>query len=129
MKLLKTALIAALPLAFAAAASADGIVTTPQPAGNTLTVASVTISHNGWLVIHAMKNGKPVVPASIGHVAIKAGTTKDVVVKLSTPTKAGQTVLTMLHVDNGVIGKFEFPGADHPVMENGKPVVKPMKID
>ncbi|KAE9629286.1 DUF7282 domain-containing protein [Parasedimentitalea maritima] len=89
-------------------------------------MASVKIASDGWLVIHAMKDGKPVVPASIGHVAVKAGKTKNVVVELSEPVAAGDTVLTMLHTDKGTIGEYEFPGADHPVMQDDKPVVKPL---
>jgi hypothetical protein len=128
MKLLKIALTAALPLGLAGVAMADEIMVAPQPAGNTLTVSAVTIAYDGWLVIHAIKNGKPVLPASIGHVAVKAGTTQNVVVELDTPTAAGDKVLTMLHVDQGAVGTYEFPGPDHPVMQYGKPVVKPMAI-
>ncbi|MDQ7080335.1 MAG: hypothetical protein Q9M41_06670 [Paracoccaceae bacterium] len=121
-------ILTAATVAFAGAAHAAEIKTSPQPAGNTVTVDSVTIDGDGWLVIHAIKNGKPVVPASIGHVAIKSGTTENVVVKLTRATKPGEKLLPMLHVDQGYMGEYEFPGADHPVMKDGKPVVKPLPI-
>jgi len=129
MKLLKIALTAALPLGLSGAAMADEIMITPQPAGSTLTISAVTITNDGWLVIHAIKDGKPVLPGSIGHVAVKAGTTENVIVELDTPTKSGDKVLTMLHVDQGYVGTYEFPGPDHPVVQNGKPVVNPMQIN
>jgi len=125
----KIAILAVFPAALATFAAADEIMTEMQPAGNTLTVASVNIQNDGWLVVHAMKDGAPVLPGIIGKVAVKAGTTKNVVVELTEATSAGDTVLTMLHVDAGAIGEYEFPGADVPVVADGGPVVKPMKIN
>jgi hypothetical protein len=129
MTFTKAILAAALPLAFATVAMADEIMVSPQSAGNSVTVDSVTIAHDGWLVIHEIRDGKPVVPASIGHVAVKAGTTENVTVSLSKDVAAGTKVLTMLHVDKGTLNVYEFPGADHPVKQDGKPVVKPMAIN
>lgn len=129
MTITKAILAAALPLAFATSAMAAEIMVSPQPAGNAITVDSVTIENDGWLVIHEIKNGKPVVPASIGHVAVKAGTTENVTVSLTKDVVAGTKVLTMLHVDQGTVNVYEFPGADHPVKQDGKPVVKPMAIN
>ncbi len=128
MKFAKIALLAALPMGFGLAANADEIMATAQPAGKSVTIESLTITGDGWLVIHAIKDGKPVVPGSIGHVAVRAGTNKDVVVPLDVATKPGQKVLAMLHVDAGKKGAYEFPGADHPVMKDGKPVVRPIPI-
>jgi len=127
----KIAILAVVPamLASVAVAHAQEIMTEMQPAGNTLTVASVKIANDGWLVVHAMVDGAPVLPSIIGKVAIKAGTTKNVVIELDDATKAGDTVLTMLHVDAGSVGEYEFPGADVPVVADGGPVVKPMKIN
>ncbi len=126
---LKNAVIAvAIPFALATSAIADEIMTSAQPAGKTLTVDSVSIADDGWLVVHAIVDGAPVVPASIGHAAVKAGTTKNVVVELSEPVEAGSKVLTMLHVDKGTIGEYEFPGDDHPVMQGDKPIVQPLSI-
>jgi hypothetical protein len=130
MSLKKIALVAALPILFAAPALAhQTIKPAAQSAGNTVTAKSVTIAKDGFLVIHAMKDGKPVVPASLGHVALKAGTTRNVVIELSEATSAGDTVLFMLHTDDGTMGGYDFPNGDAPVVVGGKPVVKPAKIN
>ena len=105
---------------------------TAQPAGNSVTIAEADIPEDGFLVIHAMKDGKPVVPGSIGHVAIKAGKNSDVTVPLTMMAEPGTQVLAMLHQDTGTKGVYEFgPGStnvDLPVMKDGKPVVLPVTI-
>jgi hypothetical protein len=128
MNFKKAIVFATLPFAIATSGVADEITVTPQPAGNSVTIASVKADSDGWLVIHEIKNGKPVVPESIGYVAVKAGTTENVEVKLNKDVAAGSKILTMLHVDKGATGAYEFPGSDVPVMVDGKPVVKPMPI-
>ncbi len=129
MTFAKTAALTLIPMMLASAGLADSITVSAQPAGDSISIDSVSIAHDGWLVIHAMKNGKPVIPASIGHTAIKAGTTLNVVVQLDAPVAAGNMVLSMLHTDKGAMGSYEFPGPDAPVVKGGKPVVKPMKIN
>ncbi len=134
MKFGKSALLAlAIPFAFASQASAQTmgqmIMVGPQSAGNTVTVGSVTIANDGFLVVHAIKDGKPVVPGSIGNVAVKAGTTKNVVIELTEDISSGDVVLTMLHVDDGMIGMYMFPSQDGPVIMNGKPVVATAKVN
>jgi len=128
MTFAKTAALTLIPTMLATAGLADSISTSAQPAGDSITVDSVSIGHDGWLVIHAMKDGKPVIPASIGHTALRKGTTTAVTVQLDAPLAPGETVLTMLHTDKGAMGSYEFPGPDVPVMKDGKPVVKPLKI-
>mgnify|MGYP005993784807 CR=1 FL=1 len=128
MPLKRTIISAAVPVILATSAIADEITTSEQPAGKSLTVETVTIANDGWLVIHAIADGKPVVPASIGHTAVKAGTTENVVVELTETVESGSKVLAMLHVDKGRIGDYEFPGDDHPVMQDDKPVVMPLQI-
>jgi hypothetical protein len=71
----------------------------------------------GWLVIHAANGDEP--GDVLGYVAVPAGESQNVVVKVSAiPAK----MIVMLHVDKGVAGKFEFPGDDTPLMLDGKPV-------
>ena len=74
------ATIAALT-ATASVALADGHVsnaleTAEQELSHAVVVKSVTAAADGWVVIHAIKDGKPVVPASIGHTYVKAGMTE-----------------------------------------------------
>jgi len=84
--------------------------------GATVTVAQVTAAEQGWLVIHANADGKP--GPVLGQVSVPAGTTDNVVVTLDTPLSGTEPVWAMLHVDGGVVGAYEFPGADSPVMVN-----------
>lgn len=84
--------------------------------GATVTVAQVTAAAQGWLVIHANVDGKP--GPVLGQVSVPAGTTDNVVVTLDTPLSGTEPVWAMLHVDGGVVGTYEFPGADSPVMVN-----------
>ncbi|MAM24110.1 MAG: hypothetical protein CML55_01835 [Rhodobacteraceae bacterium] len=94
-------------------------------------VESVTAAADGWVVIHAIKDGKPVVPASIGHTYVKAGMTENVYVPL-TGEYDGDKVIAMLHVDDGEPGVYEFgPGSvanDKPVVVDGGPLVSPITI-
>jgi hypothetical protein len=100
--------------------------------GNTVTIAEVEIPHDGFVVIHASKDGKPVAPQHVGFAPVKAGIDQSVKVKLNQTPKPGTTYIAMLHNDTGVKGKFEFgPGhtnVDKPLMFNGKPVTKSFKI-
>lgn len=109
-----------------------GLETAPQKLAHAVVIKSVTAEKDGWIAIHALKDGKPVVPGSIGHVYVKAGTTNNVYVPLMDDFE-GDTVLAMLHVDDGEMGVYEF-GADNtendkPVVMDGKPVVAPIKIE
>lgn len=124
--------LAAAGAAFAAGHMTNALETAPQKSGMTVVVKSVTAAHDGWVVIHQIVDGKPVVPASIGHTFVKAGTTENVEVALSEAPASG-AVLAMLHVDDGEMGTYEFgPNSvanDKPVVEDGKPVVSPIKLE
>lgn len=125
-------LAASTGMAVAGSHSANTLDTAEQELSHSVVVKSVTAAADGFVVIHAMKDGKPVVPDSIGHTYIKAGTTKDVYVPL-TGKYEGDTVIAMLHVDDGKMGVYEFgPGmvdTDKPVTADGGAVVSEIKID
>ncbi|HRE49697.1 MAG TPA: hypothetical protein PLD47_18385 [Aggregatilineales bacterium] len=78
-------------------------------AENTVTVNTVIAQNDGWIVIHASSDGFPVA----GQAAIKAGVNKDVVVTVD-PAIMTERVTAMIHDDLGVVGTYEFPGADGP---------------
>lgn len=89
--------------------------------GTTVTVDEVTISGaDGFVVVHLDADGAP--GPVIGHAPVDEGTSTDVVVTLDEPL-ADATVWPMLHVDAGVLGTYEFPGADVPVTADGQVVV------
>lgn len=118
--------------AIAASDTASGLTAKEQKLGHSVVVKSVTAAKDGWVVIHATKDGKPVVPASIGHTYVKAGTTKNVYVPLTAELENNK-VIAMLHVDDGELGVYQFgPGnvkSDKPVAVAGKVVVAPIAID
>jgi len=77
--------------------------------GNTVTFPQVKIDGPGFLVIHATNaDGTPVVPGSIGHVALEAGISENVSVTLDEAPMDGATYIAMLHMDTGVMGEYEF---------------------
>ena len=84
-----------------------------------LTLPSITSPQAGWLVVHADDGGTfgPV----IGYAALAEGENTDVIVPIDTDA-ATETVHLMLHEDGGVVGTYEFPGADAPVIVDGAPV-------
>lgn len=100
--------------------------------GRTVTIGSVMIPSDGFVVVHTVKDGKVLAPQSIGHTMVRAGSTKDVKVELEYAPRAGEDYVAMLHEDTGQKGKYEFgPGmtdVDLPVMKDSKPVVDGFKI-
>ena len=137
---LKMAAFAALFAPFVACAqspdsapASPSLTVSPQAAGASVVVDLAMIPTDGWLVIHATKDGKPVAPASIGHAPLKAGENTSVVVALDPAPQSGDVVIAMLHNDDGEIGVYQFgPGSvenDKPVVVDGKPVVKPIPLN
>ena len=90
-----------------------------------MTIAEVVSRGPGWLVIHLNADGKP--GAVIGYAAVKDGTNRDVVVTVDAGRAAGG-LFAMLHTDAGVVGTYEFPGPDVPVMAAGGMVNVPFKV-
>lgn len=91
--------------------------------GSSVTVASVTAAVDGWMVIHADADGKP--GPVLGHTAVPAGTTENVVVMLDPALTADAKLWAMLHIDEGALGTYEFPGPDAPVKDGDKIVMTP----
>jgi predicted lipoprotein with Yx(FWY)xxD motif len=85
--------------------------------GTTVVVADVYSQGPGWMVIHNQVNGA--LGPQIGHTHINSGDNKNVAVKID-PTQATTVMYAMLHTDAGVVGKYEYPGADVPTMLNGE---------
>jgi hypothetical protein len=62
----------------------------------------------------------------IGYAEARDGLTRNLVVKVDA-AKATPILYAMLHIDAGKVGTYEFPGADVPVMVDGKMVSPPFK--
>jgi hypothetical protein len=55
--------------------------------GADVTFPSVLIDKDGFIVLHEVQNGDIVLPQSIGHAAVSAGTTENVTVTPTSPLK------------------------------------------
>jgi plastocyanin len=123
-----TAVPAAEPTAAPAAAAPTGSVDAADQAivNGSITVANVTAGQDGWIVAHLDEGGKP--GKVIGNTAVKQGDNKNVAIKLSEDVPAGGKLWPMLHIDAGVIGTYEFPGADVPVIVNGNIIMKQIAV-
>jgi hypothetical protein len=117
-------LLAFLPAARAAAAPSV-VVSDQADKDDTVTIDKVESSGPGWIVIHIESNGGP--GPVIGYAAVKDGVNTNVVVKIDSYS-ATPVLFAMLHTDAGKVGVYEFPGADVPVMSNGKMVSPPFKV-
>ena len=93
---------------------------------DSVTVASVYMTVPGWLVIHTEVDGKP--GPVIGHTALPQGESKDIKVEID-ESDATSTLFAMLHVDEGVIGTYEFPGAYAPVKDGDMIVMVPFSTE
>lgn len=65
-----------------------------------------------WVVIHADADGRP--GPVIGHAALEEGENLDVVVEVDVDAVT-PLLHAMIHVDEGEVGVYEFPGADMPL--------------
>ncbi|WP_424495210.1 DUF7282 domain-containing protein [Salinimicrobium sp. GXAS 041] len=97
---------------------------------NMLTISNVTMSEDGWVVIHRDNgNGGPMVPEIISiPKMVEAGDAMDVMVELEEDVviENGETLWAMLHTDDGVIGTYEFDGnngLDLPIMDSNDNIV------
>ncbi len=90
-----------------------------------VTIRRVVSDGPGWLVIHADNKGAP--GEDLGWAPVVAGVNRNVRVKIDA-AKATPDLWAMLHVDAGVVGKYEFPGPDVPVTMQGKVVMKRFEL-
>lgn len=82
-----------------------------------ITVDQVISNGAWWLVIHR-QNPDGSMGDPIGATLLKNGVNKNVVVKLDL-LNATPILFATLNEDHGVIGKFEYPGPDVPVLVGG----------
>jgi hypothetical protein len=85
----------------------------PSPL-NRVVVQQVVYGARGWIVIHEDNAGAP--GAVLGQTALMPGVSRDVAVTLSRDAVEGEVLYAMLHKDEGVVGTYEFPGPDAPVL-------------
>ncbi len=77
-----------------------------------VTIVEATVTGPAWVVIHADDDGAP--GPVIGYAPLEEGVNSDVAVEIDVDA-ATPILHAMLHVDEGEVGTFEFPGPDGPV--------------
>jgi hypothetical protein len=124
---------AAAPTSATATPAATGTLDAVDQSGDgkSVKVAAVDIEaggKGGWIALHKDLDGKPGPVAYF--VAVPAGTSTNVAI----PTPGGITTgayWPMLHVDDHIIGTYEFPktaGADLPAKADGMIVMKKITV-
>lgn len=117
------------PSTLAGKANEQGtIIASSQTAGGAVLIDRIGMPSTGWVVIHEVVNGEPVVTGSIGHKFLLAGPHEQVSVPLSRQVQPGESVAAMLHLDTGVVRVFEFANGsveahDLPILIEGVPVM------
>jgi hypothetical protein len=115
----------ALVLAACSKPTPSVVVTDQAVKDDSVTISKVVSDGPGWLVIHREAGGAP--GPVVGYAAVKSGNNDNLVVKID--AYAGTpTLFAMLHKDVGIVGTYEFPGPDVPVMVKGAMVSPPFKV-
>ena len=107
------------PTKLPAAVTVAGEVTVVN---NTVTIDKVVSAGPGWMTIHADKNGTP--GEVIGFSAVADGENTGVVVTIDSK-KTTTKLYAMLHIDAGIVGTYEFPGADVPAKAEDGSMISP----
>ena len=123
-----------VPQSTAASNIKPGIWAKAQAAGGAVVVDKIAMPTNGWIVIHAVRDGKMDVSGSIGHLYVPAGPSGPHTVPLSEQVAAGGQVVAMLHLDTGNAKVYEFANGsiqpqDLPVIVGEKPVVASIQLN
>jgi uncharacterized protein (DUF2141 family) len=93
----------------AGAALADHLNITTEGArvdGGSVVFPMVKIDMDGYVVVHAVADGAPVIPASLGHAAVPAGESMDVTVPVEGLVPG--SYIAMIHYETNGNGMYDF---------------------
>lgn len=97
---------------------------------DTVRITEVVSDGPGFVVIHAtMEDGS--FGDVLGHAPVGAGVNHNVVINID-PTEATDTVYAMLHIDDGVIGDYEFDSdtsVDAPLLVNEQIIAPTFNVE
>ncbi|MCO6388931.1 MULTISPECIES: hypothetical protein [unclassified Aliihoeflea] len=135
MNLIKIALVTAIA-AVPAVAHADHLNIDVEGAtieGNSVVFPAVKIDQDGYVVIHAVESGEPVIPASIGHTAVSAGDSENVSVEIEGGAMEGTDYVAMIHYETNDNDTYDFAegmtDVDTPGMRpDNTPYALPFKV-
>ncbi|MGH2544230.1 MAG: cupredoxin domain-containing protein [Ardenticatenaceae bacterium] len=101
------------------------VVHDQQSDGRSVVVDEVAAAGTGFLVIHESgADGLIDLFNSIGQVAVQQGSQTNVTVPLDETVSNGAKLFAALHQDDGVPGRYEYPGPDEPVEVSGQLVAE-----
>ena len=75
-----------------------------------VTIDKASLPGDGFIVVRPHRGGR-LLPGTLAAVAVKAGVATNLRIPLSRPAKPGETLMILLHADQGTPGVFE-PGKD-----------------
>lgn len=93
---------------------------------NEVSVDSAAITDDGWVVIHAVADGRS--GQILGYTSLSGGATAKKIKVAVDKTKVTPNLIAMLHFDRGEKGVFEFPGADGPVIREQQVIMQEFKL-
>ena len=89
---------------------------------NQILVDSVIAAQDGWIIIYTDPCGSGC--AIIGYAPVHRGQNTHFTVNIdSSLAEPFPTLWAMLHVDQGILGRPEWPGPDEPVLQDSQPVM------
>ena len=98
------------------------VVVSDQSIGDgQVTVSEVDAVAPSWLVIQTETNGAP--GPVVGYTKIPKGLNKNVSVKIDVQ-RSTPRLFAMIHEDDGIKDRFDFPGNDMPLLYKGEMVNK-----
>ncbi len=120
---------------FGIKATADeaSLTLSDQPgASDSIVVDKVSAPEPAWIVVHLDNDGMP--GKRVGYLSIPAGTSSDVVVKLSQDVKLTDSLLVAVHADRGDRGVLDFDmtdlvgSPDQPFFVDGKELAGAIRV-
>lgn len=107
-------------------APANSVVLSPAETGNFARVQSATLSAPGYIVIYRVNSNSET--SILGNSdLLAAGTYSDINIQLDSPIAREQTIVAVLHADDGD-GEFEFPGSDIYLGNSNQAVVSDVDV-
>ncbi len=105
---------------------ANSVVLSPAETGNFARVQSATLLAPGYVVIYRVNSNSDTSVLGSSEL-LEAGTYSDLSIQLDSPIVREQTVVAVLHEDDGD-GEFEFPGSDTYLGNSNQAVVSDVDV-
>jgi hypothetical protein len=103
--------IAAVTLASVGIARADHLNIDVEGATieeDAIVFPSVKIDQDGYVVVHAVEDGAPVLPGSLGHTAVPEGDSENVSVEIEGGAMADTDYVAMIHYETNDNDTYDF---------------------